>query len=226
MRNLRRILGIKWSDCITNSKVLRRAATAQHWSTLCWTSPSLARTRPPQDAGQYWGYPRTCRRSHWRAHNRQESSGPPLRFKDVCKKDMKALDCLIRRRMGQTDYPGRNRSCWRRELNPVATCAEGKRNYSLRQMKWQPKQTNKNNATCRHHYQSSSAAAAGTAQPQQALLRQCQLIVTDFSRPEQISPGGMATRDRRMPRNTQKCWRITCRLIWVTQTSLIFDEFV
>ena len=77
------------------------------------------------------------------------------------------------------------------EMNKSKTQAQPKHTHT--QKKEEKKRDN--NATYRHHFQSRATAAAETAQPQQALLRQCQLIVTAFSRPEQISLGSMATCD-------------------------------
>jgi hypothetical protein len=88
MRSLRRILNIKWSDRISNTEVLHRAQIP----SLC----TLLRQR----------------RHRWLGHVHRMTDGripkdllygelscgkralgrPHLRFKDVCKRDMKALD--------------------------------------------------------------------------------------------------------------------------------------
>ena len=91
MRSLGQILGIKWSDRITNNEVLRRAATPSIYTLLRqrrlrW----LGHVRRMQDGritkDLLYGEIATGKRS--RDH-------PQLRFKDVCKRDMKALDMTL-----------------------------------------------------------------------------------------------------------------------------------
>ena len=109
MRSLRRILGIKWSDRITNNEVFRRAATPSIYTLLRqrrlrW----LGHVRRMQDGripkDLLYGELATGKRARGR---------PQLRFKDVCKRDMKALDMDID---GWEDL-AQDRSRWRQELN-------------------------------------------------------------------------------------------------------------
>ena len=108
LRNLRRILGISWQDKVTNAEVLSRADLPSMYTLL------------------------RQRRLRWLGHvHRMEASRIPkailygelaaghrnigrplLRFKDVCKRDMKALDINTE---SWEDLAG-DRAAWRREL--------------------------------------------------------------------------------------------------------------
>ena len=99
-------MGIKWSDRITNNEALRLAATPSIYTLLRqrWLGHvrRMQDDRIPKDL--LYGELATGKRAHGR---------PQLRFKDVCKRDTKALD---------TDVDGRedlaqDRSHWRQELN-------------------------------------------------------------------------------------------------------------
>ena len=88
MRCLRRILGIKWQDKVTNSSVLSRAKTPTIYTLLSqrrlrWLGHvhRMEDGRIPKDLlyGELVCGKRTVGRPH-------------LRYKDVCKRDMKACN--------------------------------------------------------------------------------------------------------------------------------------
>lgn len=91
-RCLRRILGISWQDKVPNTEILSRANLPRMFTmlrqrTLCWLRPvrRMDDGRIPKDI--LYGELRTGKLS---------TGHPQLRFKDVVKRDMKALDIDVR----------------------------------------------------------------------------------------------------------------------------------
>ena len=108
LRCLRRILGIKWTDRVTNVEVLTRANipslfTLLQQRRLRWLGHvhRMPDGRIPKDL--LYGELATGKRAKGR---------PQLRFKDVCKRDMKALDIDPERWEELAD----DRDRWRQEL--------------------------------------------------------------------------------------------------------------
>jgi len=108
LRCLRRILGIKWTDRVTNVEVLTRANipslfTLLQQRRLRWLGHvhRMPDGRIPKDL--LYGELATGKRAKGR---------PQLRFKDVCKRDMKALDIDPERWEELAD----DRDRWRRDL--------------------------------------------------------------------------------------------------------------
>ena len=118
MRCLRRILGITWSDRVTNNEVLERAKI-----------PSMV-TLLRQRRLRWLGH--VCRMDEGRipkdilyaelASGKRETGRPHLRFKDVCKRDMKALDIDI----STWEELAQDRSSWRITLNAGLKAGEVK----------------------------------------------------------------------------------------------------
>ena len=118
MRNLRRILGIKWSDRITNNEVLQRAGIPSMYillrqRRLRWLGhiSRMQDGRIPKDL--LYGELASGKRAWGR---------PQQRFKDVCKKDMKALDMDVN---GWEDL-AQDRPRWRQELTHSLSRGEKK----------------------------------------------------------------------------------------------------
>ena len=108
LRCLRRILGIKWTDRVTNVEVLTRANipslfTLLQQRRLRWLGHvhRMPDGRIPKDL--LYGELATGKRAKGR---------PQLRFKDVCKRDMKALDIDPERWEELAD----DRDRWRQDL--------------------------------------------------------------------------------------------------------------
>ena len=135
MRSLRRILGIKWDDYITNQTVLEM--TNMHSMYYLLTERRL----------RWLGH--TCRMPDGRipkdilfgelAQGNRKRGRPHLRYKDVCKRDMKA---------GNMDTNGfeektQNRTLWREQVRICCTAAEAERTrlYELRRTKRKEKRS-------------------------------------------------------------------------------------
>ena len=108
MRNLRRILNIKWQDRVTNEEVLKQAQMPSLYTML------------------------RQRRLRWLGHVHRMSDGripkdllygqlaigtrpvgrPHLRFKDVCKRDMKSMDIGV----DNWEDAAKDRARWRQEV--------------------------------------------------------------------------------------------------------------
>ena len=108
MRNLRRILGVKWFDYTTNNDILELAHmpsmyTLLRQSRLRWLGHVCRMTdgRIPKDL--LYGELAAGKRAQGR---------PQLRFKDVCKKDLKAVEVDMKGWESLTQ----NRSQWRQEM--------------------------------------------------------------------------------------------------------------
>jgi hypothetical protein len=88
MRNLIRLLGITWQDCVSNADILALAGISSMFATL-----SQRRLR-------WLGH--VCRMDDGRipkdilygelATGTQPTSRPALRYKDVCKRDLKSCN--------------------------------------------------------------------------------------------------------------------------------------
>ena len=127
MRNLRRILGIKWSDYITNNEVLELANIPSMYTFL------------RQRRLRWLGH--VCRMKDGRipkdllygelAVGRRAQGRPQLRFKDVCKRNLKAVE--VDSKGWESLAP--NRPQWRQALKQglrrgeekLRTAAEDKR---------------------------------------------------------------------------------------------------
>ena len=108
MRNLRRILNIKWQDRVTNEEVLKQAQMSSLYTMLRqrrlrWLGHvyRMADGRVPKDL--LYGQLATGTRPVGRPH---------LRFKDVCKRDMKAMDI----RVDNWEDSAKDRASWRQEV--------------------------------------------------------------------------------------------------------------
>ena len=117
-RSLRRILGISWTDRVTNAEVLSRAGlptmyTLLRQRRLRWLGHvrRMQDGRIPKDV--LYGELSTGKRALGR---------PKLRFKDVCKRDMKALDICPETWEEKAD----DRNCWRALLRDRLTSGEDK----------------------------------------------------------------------------------------------------
>ena len=109
MRNLRRILEIKWPDRITNSEVLQRAGIPSMYTLL-------------RQRGRLRWFGHVSRKQDGRipkdllygelVSGKRARGRPQLRFKEVCKKDVKALDMDV---SGWEDL-AQDRPRWRHEL--------------------------------------------------------------------------------------------------------------
>ena len=108
MRNLRWILGVKWSDHVTNNDILKRADTPSIYTLLRqrrlrWLGHvhRMQDGRIPKDI--LYGQLETGKRVQGR---------PQLRYKDVCKRDMKALNMSV----DCWEDLAQDRSCWRQTV--------------------------------------------------------------------------------------------------------------
>jgi hypothetical protein len=119
MRCLRRILQIKWQDKIPNTEVLERATMSSMHATLSerrlrWLGHvrRMEAGRIPKDFlyGELASGARTTGR-------------PKLRFKDICKADMKQCNIALSTWEGLTD----DRSAWRQAVRQGTTSAEAAR---------------------------------------------------------------------------------------------------
>ena len=118
LRCLRRILGIRWSDKITNAQVLERAGlptmfTLLRQRRLRWLGHvrRMEDGRIPKDI--LYGELASGKRSVGR---------PQLRYKDVCKRDMKALDINTE----NWEEVATDRSKWRSVLHKQLKSGEEK----------------------------------------------------------------------------------------------------
>ena len=116
LRNLRRILGIKWSDRITNTEVLARAHTPSVYfilqqRRLRWLGHlnRMPDGRIPKDL--LYGELATGSRSQGR---------PYLRFRDVCKRDLKAVGIDT----NAWEDLAVNRTTWRNKVSEGLRTAE------------------------------------------------------------------------------------------------------
>ena len=118
LRSIRRILGISWQDKVPNTEVLSRAHLPSMYTLLRqrrlrWLGHvhRMEDGRIPKDI--LYGELATGRRSTGRPH---------LRFKDVCKRDMRALDINTESWEGLAN----DRSRWRSTLNKHLKSGEEK----------------------------------------------------------------------------------------------------
>ena len=118
MRCLRRILGISWKDRITNNEVLQRAnmpsmITLLRQRRLRWLGhvSRMEDGRIPKDLL----YAEL-------AEGKRATGRPQLRFKDVCKRDLKAIDVEV----GNWENLAQHRNSWRGTLHTGINAAEGK----------------------------------------------------------------------------------------------------
>ena len=118
LRSLRRILGISWQDKVTNTEVLSRADlptmyTLLRQRRLRWLGHvhRMEDGRIPKDI--LYGELATGKRNTGR---------PQLRFRDVCKRDMKALDMDT----NSWEDLASNRSSWRSKLHAQLQVGETK----------------------------------------------------------------------------------------------------
>ena len=114
MRNLRRILDIKWSDHVTNTDMLARMGLPSMYTLLCRWLEHVRRMsdgRIPKDLlyGQLAAGPIAQGR-------------PKLRFRDVCKRNLKSLDIDV----NTWEDLAADRSRWRHELHTGLARSEGK----------------------------------------------------------------------------------------------------
>ena len=120
LRSLRRILDISWQDKVTNSEVLSRAGLPSMYTLLRqrrlrWLGHvhRMEDGRIPRDI--LYGELAAGKRSTGR---------PQLRFKDVCKRDMKALDINIQ----SWEDLASNRCHWKSTLHKQLQAGEEKLN--------------------------------------------------------------------------------------------------
>lgn len=118
MRCLRRILGISWNDKVPNSQVLACAGLPTMYTLLrqCrlrW----LGHVRRMEDGR----IPKDILYGEL-AHSKRPQGRPQLRYKDVCKRDMKALDINIE----TWEDIAANRSSWRCLLRTQLNTGEEK----------------------------------------------------------------------------------------------------
>ena len=129
---LRRILGITWQDKITNTAVLEKAGSLSMHLMLCqrrmrWLGHvhRMEDGRIPKDIlyGQL-------------ALGRRPAGRPMLRFKDVCKRDMKLTDIDP----NSWELAAADRGCWRHTVHEGVRRGEEKRNLQLESKREQRKQ--------------------------------------------------------------------------------------
>ena len=118
LRSLRRILGISWQDKVTNTEVLSRAGlpsmhTLLRQRRLRW----LGHVRRMEDGR----IPKDILYGEL-ATGKRKTGRPQLRFKDVCKRDMKALDMDI----DSWEDLASDRSGWRSTLHTQLQVGETK----------------------------------------------------------------------------------------------------
>ena len=118
MRNLRRILGVRWSDRVTNTNVLTRLGFPSMFTLLqqCrirW----LGHVRRMEDGR----IPKDLLYGELSAGTRAQGR-PKLRFKDVCKRDLKALDIDV----STWEDTAADRSRWRHAHNSGLASSERK----------------------------------------------------------------------------------------------------
>jgi len=118
MRCLRRILGITWSDHVTNNDVLERAkilsmTTLLRQRRLRW----LGHVRRMDDGR----IPKDILYAEL-ASGKRTTGRPQLRFKDVCKRDLKALDIDT----NTWEELAQDRSSWRHTVNTGLRAGEEK----------------------------------------------------------------------------------------------------
>ena len=132
LRCLRRILGITWQDKITNTAVLEKAGSLSMHLMLCqrrmrWLGHvhRMEDGRIPKDIlyGQL-------------ALGRRAAGRPMLRFKDVCKRDMKLTDIDP----NSWELAAADRGCWRHTVHEGVRRGEEKRNLQLENKREQRKQ--------------------------------------------------------------------------------------
>ena len=132
LRCLRRILGITWQDKITNTAVLEKAGSLSMHLMLCqrrmrWLGHvhRMEDGRIPKDIlyGQL-------------ALGRRPAGRPMLRFKDVCKRDMKLTDIDP----NSWELVAADRGCWRHTVHEGVRRGEEKRNLQLENKREQRKQ--------------------------------------------------------------------------------------
>ncbi|XP_068741872.1 uncharacterized protein [Montipora capricornis] len=88
MRSLRPIIGIHWSDKVPNTQVLERAGLTNMFTLLRQRRLEwLGHVRRMEDES----IPKDILYGKL-ASGKRTLGGPQLRYKDVCKSDMKALD--------------------------------------------------------------------------------------------------------------------------------------
>ena len=119
MRNLRRILDIKWSDHVTNTDVLARMGLSSKYTLLQqrrrhWLGHvnRMSDGRIPKDLlyGQL-------------AEGSQDQGRPKLRFRYVCRRNLKSLDINVK----TWEELEADRTSWRHELHVGLTRSEGKK---------------------------------------------------------------------------------------------------
>ena len=123
LRCLRRLLQIKWQDMVTNTEVLQRAgipsmAALLSQKRLRW----LGHVRRMEDGR----IPKDLLYGELREGSRP-TGRPHLRFKDVCKRDMKAASIDPNTWECSAD----NRKCWRATVREGMKRAELSRNNQL-----------------------------------------------------------------------------------------------
>ena len=120
LRCLRRILGITWQDKVTNTAELGRAGSHRIHLLLCqrrlhWLSHvhRMGNDRIPKDV------------LHGKLATGHHPAGrPTLRFKDVCKRDLKLADIDP----GSWEQVADDRSAWRGAIQKGVRNGEDKRN--------------------------------------------------------------------------------------------------
>ena len=118
MKNLRRILNIKWDDYVTNNEVLQKAGidslhTILQQRRLRWLGHvcRMPDGRIPKDI--FYGQIATGTRARGRPH---------LRFKDVCKRDLRSAEMNMKEWEDQTTDRGQ----WRQAVRNGTAKAEDK----------------------------------------------------------------------------------------------------
>ena len=123
LRCLRRLLHIKWQDRVTNTEVLQRAGIPSLFSLLTKRRLRWLGHVSRMDPGRI---PKDMLYGELREGSRP-TGRPHLRFKDVCKRDMKLADIDPNTWESAAD----NRQLWRATVSEGTKRAETKRNDQL-----------------------------------------------------------------------------------------------
>ena len=123
LRCLRRLLQIKWQDKVTNTEVLQRAGIPSLFTLLSRKRLKWIGHVRRMDDGRI---PKDMLYGELREGSRP-TGRPQLRFKDVCKRDMKAAEIDF----NTWESSANNRQLWRATVNEGVRRAEAKRNDQL-----------------------------------------------------------------------------------------------
>ena len=129
LRCLRRILGIRWQDKIPNTAVLDKASSLSIHAMLCQCRLRWIGHVRRMDDGRI---PKDLLYGELAKGNRP-AGRPMLRYKDVCKRDMKLTEIDP----NSWELLASDRGCWRRAVREGVWKGEEKRNLQLEaQRQW------------------------------------------------------------------------------------------